>query len=156
MIDWVVDDPSDPWSYSGHYRNVASSMTQGVEGVFTWSASKRFSSSLSWTWQDTLDDTTGSPLLRRPKQKGAGKITWWLREGVRFSADVLHKGKRFDYGSTQPLPEVTLASFSGSWSYSSNLRLFARLENAFNRRYEEIRGYGTVGRVFFAGTALSL
>jgi vitamin B12 transporter len=156
MIDWVADSPSDPWSYEGHYRNVASTMTRGAEGVLGWRPSKGLSCSMGWTWQDTRDNATGSPLLRRPKQKGSLGVSWFFRDKARWSLDLLHKGKRFDYGSALPLPAVTLAHVSGSWTASRNVRFFARLENVFNRRYEEIRGYGTVGRSFFAGTALSL
>ena len=91
------------------------------------------------------------PLLRRPRTAAAlaGGVAagqWALHGGVRYV------GERTDVGSVE-LAAYTVAEAGVSWRATARIQPYARVENLFDRAYEEVTGYPAPGRTWIAGVA---
>ena len=67
---------------------------------------------------------------------------------------VIYVGRRSDIGSTS-ISGYTIADLAGTYTINKKLALFARVENLFNRKYEEVTGYGTAGLSGYAGVKMT-
>ncbi len=74
----------------------------------------------------------------------------------------LYVGEREDKDfSTWPaerviIPDYTLVNLSGLYKLFNYLELTFRIENLFDKKYEEVLNYGTLGRSLYLGVNLSL
>jgi hypothetical protein len=63
--------------------------------------------------------------------------------------------KRFDSGLNRDISPYSLVNLKGSYLLHKNLSLFVRIDNLFNKSYEEAAGYGTPGISAFGGIKVS-
>jgi outer membrane cobalamin receptor len=101
--------------------------------------------------------TVGQRLINRPRHQWAidaamthGRATAWLRGGGR--GDVL--AVEPSWGTSGGLFNAAgynVWNAGASWRVARQLELFGRIENLFDRRYEEVYGFPALGRGAFAG-----
>lgn len=108
----------------------------------------------SYTYQETQDLATGDPLLRRPKHKASFDADYRFLEKAHVHLNVLVVGRKADVFSTE-VPGYTLVNLSGSYDLHPNVQVYARVDNLFNKRYEELFGYGTTGIAGYGGVKLA-
>lgn len=53
------------------------------------------------------------------------------------------------------IPGYAIANLAGSYVLTKNIKLFSRIDNLFNKHYQEVWGYGTSGLAGFGGVTLS-
>jgi vitamin B12 transporter len=119
---------------------------------------------VSFNRTDAKDPDTGEKLLRRAFERASITLDSPSFRGARFGLEVFYTGHRQDlvfpadwspaYQTT--LPDYTLVRLHGDVRFSKRLRLYGRVENLFDRRYQEVLGYQTSPRAFFAGSTLDL
>jgi vitamin B12 transporter len=103
---------------------------------------------------DTLELLPGHPSHRASFSLDSPSIG-----GARAGFEVLYTGRRDDLlwpDVLVPLPDYTLVRLHVDWKPSQRITLFGRVENLFNRRYQEVYGYQTAPRAVYAGTTLHL
>ncbi len=140
--------PGDPF---GCFRaeNVGSARFDGVE----WSLGIKLLSSLTANAQYTyLDwDTADGKLRRRPRHRGNVNLNY-LYERLNLNLSANFVGRRDDFRTASPFGDTTkpgfvkfdLASYySLPWQMPGvkNVTLFGKIENLFNKRYEEADGF---------------
>ena len=101
--------------------------------------------------------TVGQPLLYRPRHPWSidasvarSRFTAWPRGGGRGRVLAVEPS----YGSSGGLFDAAgYAAWNAgaSWQISRHLDLFGRIENLFDRSYEEVYGYPALGRSGMAG-----
>ena len=64
--------------------------------------------------------------------------------------NVSYVGKRLDSGDFK-MPSYTLANLGVNYQLTSNLNIYANLNNVFNKKYENVLGYGQDGRHVYVG-----
>jgi vitamin B12 transporter len=144
---------SDPRNllYGGENQNIDRARIRGIEAG--WELHKDpWSLRAEASLQDPRNlshDAGDSELLRRTKHSftvsasrrmGRGELGVDFREsGAREDLDVISAAPVRDGG-------YVLAAFSGKFSLTPAWSVAARLDNAFNRRYELANGYNTAGR----------
>lgn len=147
MIDWVTVD----WTtFEGQYRNVKNVDTYGVELSATFHPVYNLTLSGAYTYLHTEDKATGEPLVRKPKHTLSGFISYAHKRFV-VSVNMVYVGKRPDLDYTAWPPEVESPAFN---TYNFNLvvpvykglSVFGKLTNAFDKAYEEVKGYPAAGR----------
>jgi vitamin B12 transporter len=114
--------------------------------------------------QATEQNSTGTPRtveIRRPKHQGALTLMW-AQDAISVATSVSYTGKRLDddfrrYPSVSlELPAYTLATVLGQYQLNEKIAVFARVENAFNAKYQDVFGYRTAGLGAYGGLKLRL
>jgi outer membrane receptor protein involved in Fe transport len=101
--------------------------------------------------------TVGQSLINRPRHLWAidaamthGRATAWVRGGGR--GDLLSIDPSYGtFGGLFNASGYNVWNAGASWRVARQVELFGRIENLFDRRYEEIYGFPALGRGAFAG-----
>lgn len=174
LIQYVAGGPP---SFLGGYANLSEARSRGYEAgliitpVNYWSGTASYTQStprvtkLSSSYDGDL--TVGQALLRRPTHSGNATITYAKPTAGSFSVMMSYIGTRPDIDFVQfPSPVVTLSSYVKtdialsrdlihSNSGSGALSLTARVDNMFDRRYEDVLHFAAPRRTFLVGARLS-
>jgi vitamin B12 transporter len=142
------------------YINIGKAESKGAEFYLQARLTDALLLRTTFTRLEAKDKITGNPLLRRPKEKFTTSLNYaFLRRG-NVHLSFIYTEKRYDKDfSTWPYPLVSLPGYSlfnASFSFDlhSNVQLFGRLDNLFDKEYENILGYGTPGFSAFAGVKI--
>lgn len=151
----------------GRNQNVDSALTTGVELTALWQIFNDTSLSATYTHTDAFDRTTNQRLLRRPPNKFAIGVSQFLLDQkanvsvnvrwVDFREDI---GPYFDPVTFDPIrtrvSSYAVANLQGYYDWKPAVRLFGRIDNAFDRNYEEVYGFATPRFSVFAGVTILL
>ncbi|WP_235525224.1 MULTISPECIES: TonB-dependent receptor plug domain-containing protein [unclassified Sphingomonas] len=116
-----------------------------------------FVADLAYTYLDAIE--AGREEVRRPPHIGSANLTW-AAAGDAFGATLTarYNGKSFDSNFTNlplgprvRLDDYTLVNLAADARITGNLRAFARVENLFAAKYEDVFTYRTPGRAAYAG-----
>jgi len=140
-------------------RNVREAETRGLELTAVARPTESVAVRSAYTFmeaEETAGPETGTRLVRRPRNAADLRIDV---VGNRADASLgLHwVGEREDLDfSAFPAARVSLdgyltARFAASWRWTERIRVYGRVENLTDERYEEIYRFGTVGRAVHAG-----
>jgi outer membrane cobalamin receptor len=154
--------------------NISNARSRGLELAAAWRAAGGLAVRGSYTVLDTevlaLKGSTtapspyavGDPLLRRPRHQGSFGATWSHRAASAF-LQVLVRGKTLDAepsfgpnGGLYANPGRAVANIGGSWRAVRSIDMFARVQNLFDRAYEDVLGYPAPGRTAYAGVRVSV
>jgi outer membrane receptor protein involved in Fe transport len=105
--------------------------------------------------------TAGQSLLNRPRHQWAldagvsrGRVTGWIRGGGR--GRVLAVEPSFGtFGGLFDAAGYNVWNAGTSWRVTRRIELFGRIENLFNRAYEEVFGFPALGRGMMAGLRIA-
>ena len=140
----------------GYYQNVARAFARGVEATARAQFGEHLSLDGNYSWVLSEDRspgrTFGNWLPRRPRDTANVSATYTFADAGSFGVAARFAGKSFDNASNATrLDGYTLVDLRGELPLSGTVRLFARVENLFDERYETIARYGTLGRSVYAG-----
>ena len=157
------------FSYDSNYReiNIAKASSKGLEFTVSLSNYHGFSINANFTFNKTKDEYNKSDdynlqLLRRPENRFFANVNYEINHVLNLNAQLRYEGERDDKDfSVYPvqrvkLPPYYLMNFSVSYKLLDYLTLNARVENLFDRKYEDVLYYGTLGRSFYTGINLNL
>jgi vitamin B12 transporter len=131
--------------------NLGRARMQGVEATADL-RHEAWSARLDATWLDAEDRATGGALLRRPEWAGS-LLAGWRGERSELAATLRYHGERFDVGEVR-LPGYSVVDLAAGWRTGGRIAPFARLENVFDRDYEEAAGFPALGRTWAAGVTV--
>jgi vitamin B12 transporter len=163
-LTWFRNDFRDlvDFDYSLGYVNIGRARTEGLEAFARFQPSEAVDLRFSYTRMDARDLDAGTALLRRPKDKAV--IEAWLRPlrkwELRLSASYVGSRADKDY-SAWDAPIVTLRDYfladaDLAFKAGPRTRLFLRLDNLFDERYETVYGYGTPRLSAYGGVRLGI
>ena len=138
-------------------ENIAKAKSHGIEGYGSAKLSKQFRIDGSYTFTDTEDKTTGLELLRRARNKAKVGVSYSPVEKGEVGVEVLLNGKRVDNDfSTAPATRADLGGYAlinlvAKYGIVKDIELFGRVENMFDKSYQDVLGYGTAGATVFGG-----
>ncbi len=141
------------WAYTGNgsctqncYENIAQASNKGFESSVRsqWMGN---SVNLSLTFQDPINEVTGKQLSLRARHYGSFDISRPVG-GYEIGSKVYASGARANAG---PMGGgYALVSFYVSRKIDNDWTARVKLENAFDREYQLIKGYNTPGRGIYA------
>jgi len=143
---------------ANRFGNINRARSQGVEV----GASHRLGSltgSLSYTFLHAVDLATNQQLARRPKNSGSASLAYDFHP---FAADliVVYQGQRPDVTDLVPFGGVVSSAYTTAdvvLHYNAgSFSPFVKIENATNRKYDEVFGYPSPGRRVVAGVRYSM
>ncbi len=136
------------------FENTGEYETSGYEGYMTFRLPMNLDVTGTYTYTDTENKATGADLLRRPKHKGSATLNWAFIEGANFNLVYNYVGSRYDYTTypaTAKLDDYSTVDIKLSYWMNENIQVYGRVENAGDKKYQEINGYAMPERAFYAG-----
>lgn len=145
------------------YVNVNEAETKGLEVSAGVQLCKDFRIDGSYTYTET-ENKEGVALMRNPKQRAAAVLRYTWDEVVHIALSGEYVGKRQDayYNShlyevvDEELPDHVVVNLAASWDTCDTLTVFGRVENLFDKEYEQLAGYGTPGISAYGGLRITL
>lgn len=143
-------------------ENIANARAEGIEASLSYQAAEDLLLRTSYTFTDTEDKDTGEALLRRPRSKASVKVDYQFSPRGNLNVTVNIVGRRDDNNfNAFPVERITMsgyafANIAASYEIVENVQLFARVENLFDKEYEEVLGFGTRGAAAYAGIKVTL
>ena len=133
------------------YMQSASVDTRGVESFINWTATDSIRVHLNHTWLDVDDkDPSKYAELRKPEHEFNAQVDVQATDKLNLYVRGSYVGKRDDVGGVVLDDYVTL-DIGGGYQATSNLLIYARIENLTDEDYELVDGYGTAGISAYAG-----
>ena len=133
--------------------NVARAFTGGLElsGQFELDEDTFFTA--SYTNTKTRDDSTGLPLLRRPRHKfNLGLSQFVMKQQGQVSLNYRFVGERDDFGGT--LNDYGVLDAAAWWQISEDVRVFGRVDNLTDTKYQDVLGFQTARISAYAGVTI--
>ena len=142
-------------------QNVGEATTYGVESFLTYTPWEPLTLRADYTFLIAMDDITDQELLRQPKHKASLNAAWHVTEAAVLSATLLYVGPWVDANragtmSGVPANGYTIVNLAGSYDLSQGLTAYARIDNLFDRRYQDPVGFLRPGFGIFAGLRVAL
>ncbi len=138
------------------YQNIKKAKSNGWELQTSWQIHRSWKSLIFLTLLDARDESTDTPLLRRPGRSGGVVLQYdegpWFGE---FKYTAVSERSDVDPVSftEMKLPFYDVVKVSGSYQISGPIKITGRIENLFNRHYQQVAGYGTSGLAGYLGIA---
>ena len=102
-------------------------------------------------WQDPRDDITDKRLTYRSEWYGTLDVSRPYDQ-LTLGSTLRVAGSRYaDSGNTKELGGYALVDLYADYALNPTTRLFARVNNAFDRDYTQLAGYNTAGREWLVG-----
>jgi vitamin B12 transporter len=172
FLDLIQFVGGGPPQFLGSYANLAEARSRGWEVDMRsapfpgWIVAASFTelkavvSRLDERYDGSLE--AGQPLIRRPRRQAAAKLTYagWNRGGMTVAARYVGARPDLDFrefpSPMVELPAYTVIDMSASVRLlgstgGDELSLTARMENLFDKRYEEVLYYESPGRTLLIG-----
>jgi vitamin B12 transporter len=146
------------FDFAEGYINIGRAKTEGMEVSGSIKPFDDLTVGINYTYTDTEDKRTGRDLLRRAKNKLNFDLNYHFLKRGNVNLGVIYVGERDDW---KPYPVrgriggYTLVNLAASYNITKNLQAFGRVDNLFDKDYEEVSGYGTPGLSFFGGLKFS-
>ncbi len=162
--DQINYETVDPTTFVGEYFNVNQAFAQGAEVELQAKLRSRLLLSAAYTYTSTeiLNDPApidslynpGQPLLRRPKHSATMLLSYLgSRWGSNLSGSFV--GRRpdddFDGFGIDHAAGYVRADLGGWYAINHRITAYANIENALDRRYNEVVGYPALPINFRAG-----
>ncbi|MGK2856698.1 MAG: TonB-dependent receptor plug domain-containing protein [Thermoanaerobaculia bacterium] len=144
---------------NSRFGNTGAATTSGIEAGLRAPIGRGFSGSVSYTWLDTEQTSTGEALLRRPEHSGSASLAW-ASSRVKAHLVVTHGGERDDVRPVFPFDRIadeayTVGELGAEWNLGA-FRPYVVIENAWDESYEETAGFRAPGRRALIGVRYSL
>ena len=150
------------FDFSRGYINIGRARTRGVEVFAEAKSAGGIIARASYTSLEAKDLDQGAALLRRPNARLTARIDIPLPGRFAAGAAAAYTGARHDKNfSDWEARSVVLAPYvlldaSLSYRLGAETRLFLRLDNILNAKYETVYGYGTARFSVTGGIKLGL
>ena len=150
----------------GQNQNVDLALTSGVELTANWQLFEDTALTATYTHTKAIDRTTNLQLLRRPPNKySLGINQFFVERKANVSFNLRWADKRADYGpyfdpvTFDPiriqLSSYTVANVQAYYDWRPSVRLFTRVDNVFDKKYEEAFGFATPRFSVYAGVTMT-
>ncbi len=139
------------------YVNIGQAETYGVEAFAEAKLTDRLRVRGDYTRTIAKDSTTGLDLVRRPRDKASGSVVWNAIDPLTLSANVLYVGSWFDFDRqglvfvAAPTPSYMIVNVAANYVVDKHVTVFGRIDNLFNRQYENPIGWMQPGFAAYAG-----
>ncbi len=168
-FDYFHNDFTDLFGTDANYMtiNINKAETKGFEFYISAKPLKIADLSLNYTITDTKDLSPnsadyGHELLRRPEHKFGAGVNFHFSRKIDLDLQAYYVGRREDkVFSFYPARRIvlggyTLVNLAASYNFTGNVEVYSRLNNLFNKYYEDIFGFATPGRSAYAGIKLDM
>lgn len=141
-------------------ENLGSVDTSGIESYVHWDPTERLSLQLDYAHTRAQDRVTGFELRRRPLNKATLELDYQATAKLGLHAETLYIDRRYDTdamtGARLLRPSYALTNVAAQYQIDPQWQYFLRVNNLFDRDYEEPDGFEQPGIGVFTGVRLAL
>lgn len=150
----------DPVAFVFSNTNVGEATMHGVESFAALRVNDQLAVRADYTTTVTRDETTGLGLLRRPGNKLSVSAIWSPVERLTLSTTVLRVGSWIDISRDGSIPRLdapgyTTVNLAANYKVDDHVTVFGRIDNLFDRRYEDPIGFEHPGFGIFGGVRVT-
>jgi vitamin B12 transporter len=140
--------------------NVGRAITEGVESFVSYQPLQSLTFRLDYTYTQATDEVADEELLRRPKHVGSLNAGWHASKRLSLNATVFSSSSWIDGNRDFSIPRLTAPGYTivdvaGSYDITTHVALYARVNNLFDRHYENPVGFLGPSLGAFAGVRAS-
>ena len=143
---------------ANRFGNISRARSRGIEAGVSHRLGA-FTGSLSYTFLRAIDLATGKQLARRPKNSGSASVGYEFHP-LMAELIAVYAGQRPDVTDLVPFGPVISSAYTTAdlvLHYNAGSFFpFVKIENATNKKYDEVFGYPSPGRRFSAGIRYSI
>lgn len=164
----VIKDGLDYNNVSYQYFNFNKQTVNGAELEASIQPAKGLTVTANYTYlhpkeevqsRESLNDTTYSYLLRRPKHSVNLTIGHNVNSRLFVSAGGKYAGKRYDVNGYMakdiPMDAYVILNAYAEFRYNKHVKLFADAQNLTDKKFEEVRGYRSIPFMFNGGIVIN-
>lgn len=138
------------------YTNIGRATTKGVESFAALEVTPEFKVRADHSFTLAKDETARQELLLRPRHKASVTASWTPIEKLSLSATLIYVGDRVDGNrdfsiSRMRAPSAGIVNIAAEYKATEKLTVFGRVDNLFDKRYENPVGFLAPGLSAFAG-----
>ena len=128
------------------YTNIGHAVTEGAESFVSYRPLTSLNLRVDYTYTQADDRDAHQELLRRPKHKADLNVGWTPIEALSLDATLLTTSRWIDGNRDFSVPRLsapgyTVVNFAGTYAVNRHLDVTARIDNAFNRHYQDPTGF---------------
>lgn len=146
LLEWETVDFT---TFEGMVVNRAEASTRGVELALAARPHNAVTTRIAYTYLRAKNDETGADLIRRPEHTIDAEVSALFTRRFFAGFGLRFVGNRVD--STGPLDDYATARLFGRYHVNEDLVVSARIENLFDKEYEEVAGYPALPIGAYAG-----
>jgi vitamin B12 transporter len=150
------------------YFNINKQIVSGIEFELNYSLNEKLSINSNYTYLNATEnsqsrvnfkDTVYNNLLRRPNNNLNFSIGYKPWNNLFISVTGKNVGQRFDVGGYKKqdvlLPSYFIMSAYAEYSFMDKAKLFVDVQNIFNKKFFDIRGYNAIPTLLTVGATLN-
>ena len=146
---------SDPATFVTSLDNVVRAKTSGMEVFGSADITDDLRLRGDYTYTEAKDASTGIDLIRRPRHKATVSVGWKPSAPWLLTGSVTYIGPSLDRDRAQFLPVFqpgfTLVNVAADYKVNDHMSVFGRIDNLFDKQYQNPNGYEGTGIGAYAG-----
>ena len=140
--------------------NVGKAESYGAEAFVAVRFTDTLSGRVDYTNTVTKDEIAHQELLRRPRHKGSATALWTPLPGLTLTGTVIVLGHFVDGNRDFSItrlknPGFMIVNLSANYDVNERLSVFTRIDNLFDRRYENPTGFLGPGLAVYGGVRIT-
>lgn len=147
----LIDALTDPNTFiTNQYINIGKAQVHGIEVILSAKPVDSVKFTGGFTYQKTKDFQNDQEMIRRPERKFFVECFWKATDKLNFDLRLRYNGPMSDNLSnplwgldTYKVKEFTVVDAVINYDITKNFSAYVKMNNLFNKYYEEVRGYGT-------------
>lgn len=137
-------------------KGVEVSMKANILRDLPWAKSLDVQGQYTHTATRNTSTPDNDRLPRWPLQQYSAMISYQPIDPFRLNLEFRYVGQRFnDANNTQPIGGFDLWNLAATYDINRQIQGYVRVDNLFDRRYEEILFFGAPGRSVFGGVRVN-
>lgn len=142
------------------YANIGHATTYGAENFISYTPWDTLTFRADYTYTMANDEVTHTELLRRPRHKASLNAKWQATDALSFTASTVYTGTWADInraGTVSGLRSTpyTVVNLAGNYDFGNGLTFYGRINNMFDRIYQDPLGFQHQGLGVFAGIKIA-
>ncbi len=138
------------FDFSVGFGNIANVRSRGIELSLEVQLSNRLKINGNYTFTNAKDKDTDEELVRVPRNAAFAEIQWQAMDKLNLALSMTYNGKEIDPFTPDPDGWVRF-DLKAAYEFWDGIEVYARIDNLLDKEYQQIFGFGTPDRSFFAG-----
>ncbi|MBU1121822.1 MAG: TonB-dependent receptor [Candidatus Omnitrophica bacterium] len=151
-LNYFYSDFKNMIEWNTRYKNIDNAQIKGVEMESSFKISPQLSLSGNYTYTQTKDNESAMKIRRRPKNQMSLGLNWTFLEKGNINLTTSYIGHSWDdTANTVKIKPYAKIDLYTSYNLTDTFQIFGKIDNLFNKTYQQVRGYANSGISFYAG-----